>query len=92
MDLSNLSRRDRRALRVAGIDLKHPNPGISWYWIIGIAARVLSPVVGVISEELKAELETFLIKYYHKAMETENPWDDFLARFLLRILDIPVPE
>jgi len=34
----------------------------------------------------------FLLEFYRKAMETDNPWDDFLARFLLRIFSIPIPS
>jgi len=69
-----------------------PNPGITWTWALKLILLFLKPVMAVITPILRRELEDTLIAYYHKAEETENPWDDFLAGFLLEILDIPVPE
>jgi hypothetical protein len=40
---------------------------------------------------IKEALTTFLLDLYKKAHETPNPWDDFVVKFLLRILSIPVP-
>ena len=68
-----------------------PNPGIGWTWIITTLARILTSLLPLISVELRDELEGFLLDYYNKTLATTNPWDDFLARFLLRIFVIPVP-
>ena len=77
--------------RQAG-EIEMPNPGIGWTWIVNLLVKVLGGLFPSISEQLRTELQEFLLGYYKKALETPNPWDDFLARFLLRILDIPVPE
>ena len=69
-----------------------PNPGIGFTWIINILVKILSALFPQVSEQLKAALQEFLLDFYKKAMETDNPWDDFLARFLLRIFSIPIPE
>jgi len=73
-------------------EFKMPNPGISWYWLIETIIRALTVILGVITPELRKLLETFLLDFYKKAQETPNPWDNFLAAFLLRILQIPVPD
>lgn len=69
-----------------------PNPGITWTWLISILISLLAVIVPAISPVLREKLEKFLLEFYRDAMETERAWDDFLARFLLRIFGIPVPE
>lgn len=65
--------------------------GISWWWLIDLVVNVMRPLVDIISPTLRKELEDFLIGFYRRSIETENPWDDFLARFLLRIFDVSIP-
>ena len=72
-------------------DFNAPNPGIGFTWIIQILIRILLTLFPQISEELRRALIEFLLEFYRKAVETDNPWDDFLARFLLRIFSIPIP-
>lgn len=67
------------------------NPGVGFTWLINILIQVFSTILPVITPQLKKELEDFLIGLYNKAKETPNPWDDFLLKFLLRILGISVP-
>lgn len=67
------------------------NPGVGFTWIIEILVQIFSTIMPVITPALKKELEEFLIMLYNKAKETPNPWDDFLMKFLLRILGIAVP-
>ena len=69
-----------------------PNPGMSLTWIIDLVIKILSLILPVVTPELRRMLEKFLKDFYEKAKETPNPWDDFLAKFLLRILGIEVPE
>lgn len=69
-----------------------PNPGVTFSWVLKLVLLLLKPILAIITPILRKELEETLIKFYHKAVETENPWDDFLAVFLLEILDIPIPE
>ena len=59
--------------------------------IFRIVGLILTPILRAVTPEIEKELESFLIKFYGKAMATENPLDDLLARFLLNIFDIPVP-
>ena len=75
-----------------GSRIELPNPGIGWTWIITTLARILTSLLPLISVELRDELEGFLLDYYNKTLATTNPWDDFLARFLLRIFGIDVPS
>jgi len=67
------------------------NPGIGFTWIINILIQVFSTILPVITPTLKKELEDFLLSLYGKAKESPNPWDDFLMKFLLRVLGIPIP-
>jgi len=73
-------------------DFKAPNPGIGFTWIIQLLIKILFGLFPQVSEELRKALVEFLLEFYRKAMETDNPWDDFLARFLLRIFSIPIPS
>lgn len=68
-----------------------PNPGIGFSWIINILIKIFAGLFPQVSAELRKHLETFLLDFYDRAMGTDNPWDDFLARFLLRVFSIPVP-
>ena len=68
-----------------------PNPGIGWTWIIDIMIKALGGLLPLITPTLAKELQDFLVAQYKKALETPNPWDDFLYRLILRILSIPVP-
>lgn len=72
-------------------EIKLPNPGIGWTWIVDMLIRILAALLPILTPTIREELERFLLAWYAKAMETTNPWDDFLARFLLRILQIPIP-
>lgn len=72
-------------------EFKMPNPGIGFTWIINLLISILSTLIPLITPILKHELEVFLLGWYAKAIETPNPWDDFLAKFFLRILGIPIP-
>lgn len=70
---------------------KAPNPGIGFTWIIQLLVQIFSTILPVITPSLKGALEEFLLELYQKAKETANPWDDFLVKFLLRMLSITVP-
>jgi len=65
---------------------------IQWGFAISLIISLLKPIMGVISPKLRTELEEFLKDYYKKAMETENPWDDFLANLLLHIFGVEKPK
>jgi len=67
------------------------NPGVGFTWIIPLLIQIFSTIMPVITPQLKKELEDFLVGLYNKAKETPNPWDDFLVKFLLRILGISIP-
>ena len=73
-------------------EFKLPNPGIGFTWVIDLVVKILSLILPVVTPALRAELEKFLLKFYEKAKETPNPWDDFLAKFLMRILGMEVPD
>lgn len=68
-----------------------PNPGIGFTWIITILVQIFSTIMPIITPTLKKEMEDFLLGLYAKAKESPNPWDDFLLKFLLRMLNIPIP-
>lgn len=69
-----------------------PNPGVTMTWILKIVLLLLKPILAIVTPILLAELKKALLSFYEHAAETENPWDDFLAEFLLKILGIPTPE
>lgn len=67
------------------------NPGVGFTWILTILIQIFSTIMPIITPQLKKALEDFLIELYNKAKETTNPWDDFLLKFLLRMLGIAIP-
>jgi len=73
------------------MEFKSPNPGVGFSWIINLLINALGSILPVLSPMIKEALNTFLTDLYKKAIETPNPWDDFLVRFLMRILAIPIP-
>jgi ParB/RepB/Spo0J family partition protein len=80
----------RRWLKMYRAFMK-PNPGIGFTWIITILVQIFSTIMPIITPTLKKEMEDFLLGLYAKAKESPNPWDDFLLKFLLRMLNIPIP-
>ena len=77
---------------IEGLNYSMANPGITLPWLVGLILKLLGPIMSALTPVLRKALEEFIIDYYKKAAETENPWDDFLALFLARILGITLPE
>ena len=69
-----------------------PNPGIGLTWIIELVVKVLGLILPVMTPSIRTALEKFLKELYAKAKESPNPWDDFVVKFLMRILGIEVPD
>jgi len=73
------------------MEFKAANPGVGFSWIINLLINALGSILPVLTPMIKDSLSAFLTDLYKKALETPNPWDDFVVKFLLRILSIPVP-
>jgi len=69
-----------------------PNPGVSFTWVINLIINALGSILPVLTPMIREALTAFLNDLYKKAVETPNPWDDFVVKFLMRILGIPIPE
>lgn len=52
---------------------------------------VLKIVLSAVTPVLRQALEEFLVTKYQEALVSENPYDEFLYEFFLRILSIPIP-
>lgn len=50
--------------------------------------NIISSMLPMLSGELRSLLETMARQFYRKAQETENPWDDILAGFLMAMLGL----
>lgn len=74
-----------------GLDIPVANPGTSWTWIINLLVTVLKPIMSILTPMIRQELEKFALSFYAKAEATPNPWDDFLAGFLVKMLGLEVP-
>ena len=68
------------------------NNGVRFSWVINLVVTILSPILELVTRELRDELEDSLYRYFGKAKLTDNPWDDFLAELLLRVMGFPVPK
>lgn len=73
-----------------GSSLPKANPGVSWSWIVSLLAALLKPIIPILSEQVRKMLQDWLYKFYDHAKETDNPWDDFVAELLLKILGFEV--
>lgn len=74
-----------------GLVIPRANPGTTWTWIVSLILAVLKPIFAVLTPTIRDELRKLLESFYAKAETTDNPWDDFLAEFLLKILGYDVP-
>lgn len=92
MEMPKLKAEEKSPDDPKGSDPGKPNPGVSWWWLINLIVDILRPLVDIVSPTIRKRLEDFLIDFYNDAIETENPYDDFLARFLLRIFAISIPH
>jgi hypothetical protein len=62
-----------------------------WTKILLMVMKIVVPLFGLVTPEIKKLLNDFLTALYLKALATDNPWDDFAVGFLLDILAIPRP-
>ena len=69
-----------------------PEKKAPWAFLLFLAKLVLGPILKLLSKAIREKYEDVLVDLYDKAMETDNPWDDFFAGFLLDILSIPRPD
>ncbi len=60
--------------------------------ILNVVILILKPIIAVVTPKLRELLEDALLNFYNNARATENPWDDFLAEVMLRILGITIPD
>lgn len=51
--------------------------------------RLISLILGVVSEPLREELKKFAISFREQARMTSNPWDDYVADIICWVLAIP---
>ena len=64
---------------------------ITWKVIVSMALKLLIPMLKVVTPVLVQELKSGIQQFYLKALETDNPWDDLLAEFLMEILSVEKP-
>lgn len=57
-------------------------------WVFPILVKLM----GLLTPHLKSLLGNFALDFYHKAKETDNPFDDIGAALLLALLSIPTPK
>ena len=75
------------------IKIKESNKmGITLDWIVKILISVLSPIVKIVTPQIKEKLSDFIKNLYSDALGTPNVWDDFLIKILADILSIDLSE
>jgi len=57
-------------------------------WILNLIVAVLSPLVSIITPQLKAAIDSFVKDLYAKAKETASPIDDIFVRVLAALLEV----
>lgn len=53
-----------------------------WTVVVRIVAKILGPILALVTAAFREELIEFVKERYKKALETENPWDDFFFKLL----------
>lgn len=66
--------------------------GITWKRILDLLAMFLKPILNLASPMIKEMLDKFLTAWYKKALETENPADDYLVEFIAGILGLDIMD
>jgi len=61
---------------------------MKWETVVEWLGKILGMVLPVLTPSIKDELFSFLKKLHEKAVETDNPIDDFLTQFLLDIFGV----
>jgi len=65
---------------------------VNWKKVISFALFFLKPALKLVSKFLRDEIEKAVQSWYRKALETENPWDDFFVEQLAQVLDIELEK
>lgn len=60
--------------------------------IIRIVASIIGPILRLVTARFRDELTEWVRKEYSEALETENPWDDFLFETIAGMFKITLPE
>lgn len=66
--------------------------GFSWNWTLKLLAGTVGRIVGLISPEFRRVTEESMQAWYDRALETDNPWDDYLVIIVAGILGVPLQE
>ena len=61
---------------------------INWTFAINIATTILKPLIPIITNTFREQVEKQVIEWAKRAEETENPWDDVFFDTLKKILGI----
>lgn len=64
---------------------------VSLPWLLGLIAVVIKPVVQALSKKFRDEIQRWITREYAEALETDNPWDDYLFTFLAKMLGVELP-
>lgn len=58
---------------------------------LAMVVPVLTAVLSVVTPDLRNKLHAFAIDWHLSSKQTDNPYDDIAAAFLLAMLDLPTP-
>lgn len=61
---------------------------VKFYPVLALVKTILGPILELVTKWLKELMEESVRKWYAKALETENPWDDFFIERLAYLLSI----
>jgi len=86
--------KNNRSTKAVQIQTKPLREGITmsntFKAIIRIVASVIGPILRLVTARFREELIEWVQKEYGEALETENPWDDFLFETIAGMFKIPL--
>jgi len=62
--------------------------GLTMNLIFVTTSKLISVILPIVSEHIREGLKELLKNLYEKANETQNPYDDFLLEFIIRLLGL----
>lgn len=66
--------------------------GFSWNWTQVLLSQTVGQIIKLISPEFRQVTDALFQQWFESALQTDNPWDDYLVMFLAGIFGVKVTD
>ena len=60
--------------------------------IVKLLLAILPTLLSIVTPEIREMLEEFILRWWQKAKQTDNAFDDLLVKFIAGLIDLDLPE